>query len=373
MGKRELLLIAAFVLTGAVIYYATAPAPAPGQSGFSLARLLHDVRRDVRGNPASAEQSSSTVAPIAPSVKELRIELSNTPLTIVGEDRKDLACELWIRAHGYDDAEAKQIAKEARVKLTEAGSVLMLGLEHRRPAELRATLLLKIPRGLAVRIQPSRGKLEISDVVAVELVEARGQVTAKRVSGRLVATHRGGALNLEEIASLKLNTRGSVVTIKDLRGDATLQMQAGELRGDGIAGPLDLESNGTRIALEGLASTKRPVRMNTVGGSVTLAGVASEVRIDGRDTRVTVTIEKPAPLAIYTEGDEPIDVQLPAGGVMLDALATDSRVTVPDRLLDVKIDGDQQRATGAIAGGGPTITLRSVRGDITLKTRKPDA
>ena len=62
----------------------------------------------------------------------------------------------------------------------------------------------------------------------------------------------------------------------------------------------------------------------------------TDTRIDGRDTRIDVTIDQPAPVAIYNEAEEPMDVTLPAGGFQLDALATDGRLTVPEGLVEVE-------------------------------------
>ena len=101
-----------------------------------------------------------------------------------------------------------------------------------------------------------------------------------------------------------------------------------------------------------------------------MMGLRSETRIDGRDTRIDVTIDEPAQVAIYNEQEEAMEVTLPAGGVQLDALAVDGRLAVPPGLLEVKTTENEQRAAGAIGGGGPTVTLRSSRGDIRIKTRE---
>ena len=373
------MLIGGFALVGLILYYATAPAAAPEQQRFSFSKLLEEVRREIHGNPGSAEAKTSTLAPVKPGITELRIEVGSAPLTIVGEDRPDVSCELSVRSTGYDDAEATRLANETRLKVTDAGAAMLLGIDYPDPGVQRATLSLKVPRNLAVRIQPSRGRLEISGLTSVELVEARGQVSVRNLSGRLVATHRGGKLEIVDVASVKLNTRGSAITLSRIQGDAILQIQAGELRASSLAGPVEIDSNGSKVALEEIAATgdkpvgRKSVRMNTVGGSVTLSGVSSDVRIDGRDTKVDVSLDKPAPLSIYTEGEEPIVVTLPAGGVKLDALATDSKLIVPEGLAVVQVTGDEQRATATIGGGGPTITLRAVRGEITVKAKKPDA
>jgi hypothetical protein len=371
MGKRELLLIGGFAVIGVMVYYLTAPAAAPGQQGFSVGKLIDHARREIRGNLASAELKTSTTTRLNPGTTELRFE-TGTALTIVGEDRDDVVTDLSVWSSGYDDMEAKRYAAETKLNITVAGNSLIFGMSYPKPAEQRASLALRVPRKIAIRIQPTRSKLEISDVASVELVESRGPVTLRGIDGRLVATHRGGILTLESIATLKLSTRGSNVVLRDVRGEAMLQMQGGELRGEAIAGPLEIESNGTRIVLEDLVKTRKPVKLNAVGGSLSLTGVTTDLRIDGRNTSIDVVIDKPAPVAIYTEGEEATNVTLPAGGFALDALAMDNRLSVPDGLFAIKSTEKEQRASGVVGGGGPTITLRSSRGEINIRLRRSD-
>jgi hypothetical protein len=374
MGKRELLLIGGFILVGTVVYYATAPASSSGQTRVAISRFLDHVRRELRGNPANAEVRHVSTLPVQPAMTELRLETASAAVTLTGEDRKDVECDLLVWSNGPDEAEAKRYADETLIRSSDAGSSLVLGIKYPDPGQQRATLALKMPKSLGLRVQPSRGRLEINNVTNVELAEARGQVTLRGVSGRASVVHRGGTLTLENIAALKLNSRGSVVVVKDVKGDALLQTQAGELRASGLAGGVEIESNGSRISLEDLRAARRPIRINAVGGAVALTGVRSETRIDGRDTRITVTIDQPAPLSIYNESEEGLDVTLPArGGFQLDAIATHGRLTVPDALrargrLEITTVDDGERASGAIDGGGPTITLRASRGNITLRT-----
>jgi hypothetical protein len=381
MGKRELLLIGGFILVGVMVYYATAPAAAPGQKGFSLAALMDHLRREVHGNRADVEVKSSTTVPLKPGVTEVRFESGTASIaaaiTIVGEDREDVVCDLAVRSTGYDEAEARRYATETTLTLSDAGSSLGIGISYPIPREQRANLHVRLPKRLAVRIQPSRGKLDISHVASAELVEARGHVNIRGVSGRVVINHRGGALTIDNASALKLNTRGSTVVVKDVKGDTTLQLQAGELRGSGLVGPVEIESSNTKVVLDDLKSTRRPIRINAVGGSVSLAGPLSDTRIDGRDTRIDVTFDEPAPVAIYNEADEPIEVTLPhGGGYQFDALAKNGRLTLPDSLqaykgLELKSSENEQRVRGAIDGGGPTITLRASHGNIVVRSPRP--
>jgi hypothetical protein len=369
MGKRELLLIASFVVIGIAVYYVTAPAAAPGDQGISVSRIIEHIRREVQGNRSSAEVSTSKVVPVTPELAELRFDLGSAPLTVTGEDRTDIVFDLIVWSNGYDETEARKYATETVLKTSEAGTSLSVEIEYPEPAQQRATLVARVPRRLAVRVLPSRGKILISDVAAAEIVEARGQVTVARIDGRVAATHRGGKLEVQSVGSLKLNARGSVTTLKDIKGDVTLQLQAGELNGAGLGGPIEVDSNGTRITLEDLSATRKPIRINAANGTVVLAGVRADTRIEGRDTRVEVSLDRPAPIAIYAEGDEPLNVTLPQGGFDLDALVTNANLTVPDGLPEVKSTGNERRINGPVYGGGPTITLRATRGNIVLRNR----
>ena len=373
MGKRELLLIGGFVLVGVLVYLVTAPAPAPGQQGFSIGKLMEEVRREVRGHQSSVEVKTSRTAPLTAGVTEIRFETAGATLAISGEDRKDVGFDMVVWSNGYDEADARKYASETELRLTEVGRALLVDIKYPEPGQQRATLTVRVPRALAVRVQQSRGKLEVADVLSAELVDSRGQVTIRRVSGRLAVTHRGGTLTLESIGQLKLNARGSVVTLKDVKGNATLQLQAGELRATALAGPVELESNGTGITFEVPAPAAKPMRLSTVGGSLNVSGLATELRVDSRDTKIEIAIDKPAPVEIYAEGDPPMIVTLPPSGFDLEAVAIESRITVPDGLVDVSSTATEQRAAGSIGGGGPKITLRSSHGEITIRSRKPDA
>jgi hypothetical protein len=328
------------------------------------------MHREIRGNQSAAELTTNTTLKPPPGVSEVRFEIERAPTTIIGEDRPDIACELAVWSNGYDEAEAKRLARETKVTTSEAGASLVLGIDYPQPGRQRASLTVRLPKRLAIRVQPSRAKLEISNVASAEIVESRGQVTIRDVPGRVVITHRGGELTIEDVGEVKLNARGSVVTLKDVKGATVAQLQAGELRGGSFGGPIEIESQGSRIALEDLSESRKPIRVNAMGGVVTLGRVSSDTRIDGRDTRIEVEMEKAVPVAVYNEDEEPTRVTLPSAGVRVDALTTDGRLIVPESLLTVKIDGNEQRTSGTIKGGGPTITLRTKRGQIEIRDQK---
>ncbi len=376
MGKRELLLIVAFVIVGAVVYQATAPPGGPNERSFSFSRILEHVRREMRGNRFSAQDARTFTHELDSTVTEVRMTGSLGELTITGEDRPNIEALHRVSSTGYDEAEAKDLVKQtmSMLKLDRAGPSLRLSVEYPQPGSQRAQLTLRVPRRLLVRVDGGAPRTTVASVAGVELT-VRGETTLKHIAGRATITHRAGRLIIEDVAALKLAGRGSDIRVTKVRGDASFSMQSGDLEATAMVGPIDVDAQSAEVTFTDLDNGQKPLRVNAVGGSVKLEGLKGDARIDGRNTDIDVAMAKPAAVAIYNEGDEPIAITVPPGGFVLDALVTQGRITLPDTLdEDVTLSGGEgdkeQRAAGAVRGGGPTITLRANRGEIRIRSRE---
>jgi hypothetical protein len=378
MGKRELLLVGAFVLVGVVMYQLTA-APAPsGTRTVSVGRFIDHLRREIRGNRSFAEVSSTTTHPIDPATTEVRLRLGMTArLTVTGEDRKDVEINLKVRSNGYDDAEAQRLAKQSvdALRIDNAGAALIATVTYPDPGSQWPTAVIKVPSTLRVRVEQASA-LTVSDLQTVELGPTRGETTIRNVADLVTGTHRGGKVTIEHAGTVKLSTRGSQVIVTDVK-DLTLSMTAGGgLTASNIRGAIEIDGNQTDLKLLMLDKTKGPIRVNAVGGTLILDGLAAEARIDGRQTSIAVTMHQAVPLAIYNEGDEDVALTPPATGFKLDAVARDGRILPADVLQQLGVthepgdEGKEARASGAVRGGGPTITVRTNRGNLVLKPRQ---
>ncbi len=367
MGKRELLLVAAFVIVGALVYQFTAPPPAPGERSFSLSKLIGNMRREVRGNRAQADTTTTTEHPVPDHVTEIRLTLGRMDVTITGEDRTSIEAELRVHSTGYDDPEALRLAKATMLKLEDAGVAILGRVEYPEDGRQTGSLTLRVPARLLVRLEPGSGHLQIAKLAGVELVNARGDTEITDIAGRVTANQTGGDLHVSGAGSLKVTTRGSDATLEHVRGESVLSFRSGEVKGSDLVGAVELETNSTDVTFDNLATARGTWRVNAVNGTLTLRGFGTDGRIDARNAEVAIEIARAAPLAVYADGGEDVRITAPPGGYQLDAVAERGRITISDGGIPVETSGEQQRAAGAVRGGGPTITIRSARGDIVVK------
>jgi hypothetical protein len=373
MGKRELLLIAGFVVLGTVVYFATAPERPDGGRRFSLGEILDDIRREVRGNQATAELTTTAQHTLRAETSELRVHVRTAQVTIIGEQREDIESELYVWSNGYDEAQAKSLAGETRLKLDPAGPSLLITISYPNPGTQRARLKLRVPSHLRLQFEPTEARLEVSNVASIDHESARGETILWQIPGRVTITHRGGKLKIADVGPVRLNTRGSAVELVRVKGEAILQLQSGEVRCADLSGPVEIEALSSDVVLE-LANTRDTIRVNATDGKITVRGLRTLARIDGRETEMAIEVDRAAPIAVFNSGED-IALVPPDGGYQLDALAAGGRITVADplkgQLTAEQPAEDEERVSGKVGGGGPTITLRNTRGDIRIAPRAP--
>lgn len=371
MGKRELLLIIGFVILGAVAYQATAPPPEPGEEGFSITRIFHNIRREMRAHSASAKLVNSVSHAVPAEVTELRLDPRSRTITLTGSDSDSVEGELSVHSTGPDEEAAKRLAAETIVQFEQTGSVLFARVYYPEDGRQTTELTLTVPARLRVRVSPNSGKLQASKLAGLELDQARGETIVEDIAGPVTLQHRGGELRVTRVGVLHLTTRGSTVHVSDVAGDATFRIQAGDMTASGLAGAIELESTGTDVILEGLEKTRGPIRANATAGELTLRGVAAETQVDTRGADVDVAFHKPAVATIIGEAGGDIRIAPTPGGFSVTAQTRNGEIRIEPRELlaplavEASDDAQGQRLRGDVNGGGPLVTIRA-RDDITF-------
>jgi len=372
MGKRELVLIAAFVVLGVAVYQFTAPPPPPGSDTGGIASIFRNMRRNMAGSREVATADANAAIAVPKNAKEFRVNLASwlSDVTITGETRDDVTLEMHVTGRGFDQPEAKAEAASVKPKLETVGDAIVASLDaaQRRPGPhrpLQITLTIKAPSRLALRVEPHLGHLSVSGLAGAVILSSRGETTISRIDGPLQLTHGGGPLDIDGAPSLKLNARGSRGTVRHIAGSVSLDCLGGELSFRDITGPMEVESRNTDLKVDDMTALKGPLRINAANGSVRLTGLKVETRVDGRNTAINVAMDAAAPVTIYSTSDD-VTVTPPAGGYTLDAVATDGQLTIDDGDLKPTTNDTDQRVSGAIRGGGPQLTLRNSHGSIRV-------
>jgi hypothetical protein len=371
MGKRELVLIALFVVLGAGVYQLTAP-PAPPGSELSVGGLFQRMRRGVQGARETASADSHQAVAVAPGISLIRVALPRpSDVTLTGTDGDQITVETRVSARGFDQAEAKAAAGSVQVTVAPGDATTMVltgNWSDRRggPAGFvtQVALTIAIPRRLHVTMQPHIGLLTVSDVAAFECMSSRGETHVTGTTGSVQLGHAGGAIEVKGGTSLKLTTRNGRGEVHGIQGATHVDATGSRLVISEISGTLEIETRNSDITLEKIAALQAPFRYNGNGGSLRVDGLRVESRIDGRSTDVDVRLAAAAPVTIYNLGA--IVVTAPPGGYTLDAQASEGRITSDDPGIALT-EGPDSKATGKVRGGGPALTLRATRGRIDVR------
>lgn len=360
MGKRELVLIVAFIVLGTVLYQVTVPAQPGG--GFSLRGMMESLRRGMASHREYAAQERRESLPIDPAIAEIRIA-GAAQVRIEGIAGETAELQLQIFSTGADEAEAQALAARTQLRQQPSGDILSLEVTYPREGRQRATLTLRVPRRLRARVSRSR-TLEARDLSGLELDGTRNEVTVSDLRGALRGSHSGGTLTVERVQEIDLILRQAETALADVAGAARLNLTAGRLTGRDLQGAIDLTASRADVELD------RPsgrLSAELTQGRLEITGLSQEARVDARGTELRLELAKAVAVTAITS-DESITLQVPGdAGFTLDATVDDGEIRLPDSQPAVNATDRTRQARGALRGGGPTLALRTTRGDIVVR------
>jgi len=368
MGKRELLIALAFVIIGVAAYQFTAPAPREGEQGFSFSRMFSGLRREISSNSASATHTIPGTLAVSKAVTEVRFTTGRSGmLTVVGEDREDLAYEMQVRSTGPDQPTALGYAKRVALKPDDLGSVMTLGVSFPEEGSQSVNMTVRLPRRLAVRLDGT-GRANVSAVTAVHLGNSTGETSVSDVAGAVTGSHRTGDLTISESASVNLTLRSSRARLSGIRNGVTITSASGECHVRDSKGNLEVTATGSETTITG--HTGR-IRIGGEGGEVRITNPTQETTVDMRRADLDVTLDAPVALTLLTS-DEPLRLTLDGPpAIVIDAMASDGgTILATDFSLTATPDGTGARLAHTFASATTRVVMRNPRGEIVIMKRK---
>jgi hypothetical protein len=157
-------------------------------------------------------------------------------------------------------------------------------------------------------------------------------------------------VNVPAKARVEASTGDGRVSVRGVEGDLAVRTGDGSIHLDNVNGAVSAASG---------------------DGSIEVNGVVRELKVRSGDGRVRVRAEGPGPTADWSlaTGDGSVVLEVPEGfNADLDAATGDGSVNVSDVPFSGTSSERQRRvARGRIGNGGPTITIRSGDGGITVR------
>jgi len=363
MGKRELLIIAGFLVVGALVYQFTAP-PSTGTSGFSLANLFSEARREIRGNPGRANVTHTATIPLEAGHRELRILRLTESVKVVGEDRTDIEYALTVSSTGPDDATAKQYADKTVFERDDVADSLVLRVFYPDEASQETSLVVKVPTRLAVRVESAEG-VAITGVAAAHIESARGDIVITNIAGGVTGAHQDGDVTVTNAGSVKLRLSRLRSKFDNVTGALTLDARDGECTIVKSSGALEIDSQRAEITVTGHRGT---TIVRGSDGRVTIDSPGAESKVDMRRAEVELTLTGNVPVTILTTDETARVIIKDTASVELDAMSTSGKIQAADVNLTPDTVGDNTKLVHTFgAGRGARVTIRNTRGEIVVR------
>jgi len=368
MGKREVLIVVAFVAAVAIALHVTAP-PAKSGQGFSFARFFNTARRNATQDRANGAVTLTGTFTVAPSVTDLRVSGIQRTVQIIGEARSDIAYEFTVDSTGPDEATAKIWAARSVLKPDNLGATLALAPVYPAEGHQMGKIRLHVPARLNVRVDESTG-VRVSGVAGARLEGVTGDVNVEQVAGLVRGSHRNGNLTVTGAGGATLTLQNSTATFERLTDRLTLTMRGSHCRVSDSKGSVEIDETNTDISIAGHDGT---VRISGTGGSITVTDPRAETNVDVRRAEVEVTLLGAVPLTLVTTDES---LRLLVGGSAsgaIDAITTDrGEIQAKEFNLTAETSTDERRLAHTFGAGAhaPLVVLRNQRGDIVIRKAK---
>jgi hypothetical protein len=367
MGKRELLIIAAFVLIGGLAYQLTAPA-APEHEGFSIGKLIDEIRAEIREDSTSATVTHEGTIAVGPGVTELRLTGVSTRIVMTGEARDDVAYALTVRSTGPDETAATEYATRSQLVEDDLGDVLALRVRYPPEARQTSEITLRVPARLAVRLEGGNTST-FSHLQAVRIEGVIGETTVEDIAGEVSGSQRNGRLRVTRAGSVNLNLVSSRAEFAEIRDGITLTARSGESRIAGSRGAITIEETNHDIEIVGHDG---PIRIGGTNGQLEIVEPRGEVRVDVRRVEIEIVLDRAVPVTVISTEDTLRLTLVGPPALLLDAVATAGGEIVADDFgLESVARDDQVELHHAFDNAtAPRVSLRNRRAAIVIRSRK---
>lgn len=332
------------------------------------------------GEQTVREQSQLT-APMA-GVAEVRVENARGRIEVTPSADAQLHLTALKIVRGSATAEIQRFSRDTRVEAGREGGRYAVRVRYPQRVAVRVGVLelfrggFSMPRvevRLAIQVPPGTPVVLVStsgDVVTrglagpEDLSSTSGDVRVDDATGRVVLHSTSGDLVARHVAALEVRTTSGDISI-DGATALSAHTTSGDLGLRGVTGPIEVET------------TSGDVRLDAAPAGLTIRGVSGDIQVTGAAA---------GQVAVHTTSGS-VDVALGPGvrGARLESVSGSIEARMVDRVgavVDAQtrsgtIDTDvpvtnaevgRHALNGTLRGGGAPLVMRSLSGDISIRT-----
>jgi hypothetical protein len=235
----------------------------------------------------------------------------------------------------------------------------------KKKSELTSWLSWFRTSGMAFEIQvPTKTRANVST--------GGGHIKLDALEGDATVATSGGHI---EVAGLKgtlgAQTSGGHITIRNISGDAKIETSGGHIEVDGVDGKLWGETSGGHISVKNVG---KDIHVETSGGSIEISGAKGRVDADTSGGHIEVGLAKGNARGgrIESSGGSVTVALDPNVNLNLDASTSAGSVTTD---VPVKVTGKVSRSEirGTLGSGGETLTVSTSGGSVRITPIGADA
>jgi hypothetical protein len=290
---------------------------------------------------------------------------------------------LHTQTYGWKESETQEKTRDLQPVFSTNGGVLTLNVNQVEGG--KADLTIKIPGNAALTVQADHGNVTVNDMQAAVVVSANhGDVNVSGIDGGV---------------TLHVNDDDSSITMRSLRGPVSVEGHSGDIEISEVAGDLTLqgdffgsthlqhvngavhcETSRTRFSAARLdeefsvdndsldaSELMGPVALTTTDKNVSLDRVQGSVDITNHRGSVELTHTPPMDAISIQNEKGSVDLGLPNGARFELHAQTRNGDMENDFGLSSEESGDVKSLRGTVAGGGPTVTISTTDGDVTVR------
>lgn len=287
------------------------------------------------------------------------------------------------QTYSWKDSDAEQMATRLQPTFSSNDGILTLNVNSVEGGE--ADLTLTIPHAAPVTIQADHGDVTVNEMWAPVTVTANhGDVNVSGIDNS-VSLHMN-----DDDASVTLHSIQGAVSVEGHSGDIDISEVTGDLTLQGdffgstdlehVNGAIHFNTSRTQFSAARLddefsvdndsldaSQLLGPVVLTTQDKNITLDRVQGSVDVSNRNGSVDLTHAAPLDAISIENRHGSVDVGLPGNVGFVLSAETRNGDMENDFGLAPEGDGGVHTLRGRIAGGGPTVTIATTDGDVTVR------